>query len=130
MTGRTDIAFDHSTRVRTKDNHSKTVQKKCKLNLDFWKENIVVAKQIALEAGTKTYPFSFKLPTFLRSSIQIKDSGSCHTRYEIKAHVDIPMGIDQSAVLPLMVSHLGDLNKDNSTLEKVEETFGALCCES
>ena len=44
------------------------------------------------------------------------------------------MGIDQSTVLPLMVSHLGDLNKDNSTLEKVEEqqtkTFGALCCES
>ena len=44
------------------------------------------------------------------------------------------MGIDQSSVLPLMISHLGDLNKDNSTLEKVEEqqtkTFGALCCES
>ena len=59
---------------------------------------------------------------------------SCHTRYEIKAHVDIPMGIDQSTVLPLTVSHLGDLNKDNSTLEKVEEqqtkTFGAFCCES
>ena len=74
VTGRTDIEFDHSTRVRGKDNHTKTVKKKCKLDLDFWKENIVIAKQIALEAGTKTYPFSFKLPTFLRSSILKKDS--------------------------------------------------------
>lgn len=74
VTGRTDIAFDHSTRVRTKDNHTRSVNKKCKLDLDFWTENIEVAKQIVLEAGTKTYPFSFKLPTFLRSSIQMKDN--------------------------------------------------------
>ena len=132
VTGRTDIEFFHSTRVKTKDNRTRSVSKKCKLDLNFWTENIVIANQIVLEAGTKTYPFSFKLPTFLRSSIKI--SSSCHTCYEIKAHVDIPMGIDKSTVLPLMVSHLGDLNKDNFTLEKVEEqqtkTFGALCCES
>ena len=36
VTGRTDIAFDHSTRVRTKDNHTRSVNKKCKLDLDFW----------------------------------------------------------------------------------------------
>ena len=85
VTGRTDIAFDHSTRVRTKDNHTRSVNKKCKLDLDFWKENIVINKQIALEAGTKTYPFSFKLPTFLRSSLLIKDhTGSKRKNETIK----------------------------------------------
>ena len=63
VTGRTDITFDHSTQVRTKDNHTKSVNKKCKLDFDFWKENIVVPKQIALEGGTKT---------FLRTSFQMK----------------------------------------------------------
>ena len=138
VTGKTDIEFSHSTRVKQKKGGYKSVSKACKLDLDFWKENIELEKQTVLEAGTKTYNFSFKLPTFLRSSFGQEggmfEAVKCHTRYEIKVHVDIPMGIDKTTTLPIQVSHLGDLNKDNTTLEKVEEqqtkTFGALCCES
>ena len=57
-----------------------------------------------------------------------------HTSYRMKANVDIPMGLDKDITHTFVVNHINNLNKDNSTLEKVEKqqtkTFGMLCCES
>ena len=94
-------------------------------------KSITLEKQTELPAGTKSYDFSFELPTSLRSTFHGNDGS---TKYWIKATVDIPMGLDKDESKEIHVSHIRNLNKDDTTLEKVEKqemkTFGALCCET
>ena len=56
------------------------------------------------------------------------------TIYLLKATVDIPMGLDKDETKEIHVNHIRNLNKEVSTLEKVEKqemkTFGICCFET